>query len=355
MKTIKATRVTKTKKVTAAMKVLGIESTCHTFSIAIVEKRNGKFTVLANEVAKYPSTCEGYIPWKLADHHAVVFQQLLSDALAKSHISLSEISAVAYSQGSGIGHCLHVGFVAAKTLSKTLAVPLVPVNHSVAHIEIGRAFNCATTDPLIVYVSGGNTQILALDVNNKKEKHYRVYGETIDIGIGNFLDVLGRDLQLKPPDAAGVAHSAGKGKKFIELPYTVRGMNLAFSGLQTYISKKVLPQIKLGKLSAEDVCYSVQETAFAMLCEAVERALCHTGKKELLLCGGNARNQRLQEMLREVCHEHDVNFACTSFEYSGDQAAMIALTGIKMLESKSVPRDVTPRQRMRTDSTRIMW
>lgn len=335
-----------------ALRLLGIESTCHTFSIAIVEKRNGKFTVLANEVAKYPSTSEGYIPWKLADRHAVVFQQLLSAALAKSHTSLSEISAVAYSQGSGIGHCLHVGFVAAKTLSETLRVPLVPVNHSVAHIEIGRAFNCTTNDPLVVYVSGGNTQILALDGIKQR---YHVYGETIDIGIGNFLDVLGRELQLKPPDAAGVAHSATKGKKFIELPYTVRGMNLAFSGLQTYISKKVLPRVVSREVSKEDICYSVQETAFAMLCEAVERALCHTSKKELLLCGGNARNPRLQEMLREVCREHGAKFACTSFEYSGDQAAMIALTGVKMLESKSVPRDVEPRQRMRTDSTRITW
>ncbi len=350
------------------MIILGIESTAHTFSIAIAEKQtrekkekgkkekgnNGeKIQILSNATDKYPSTLEGYIPRKLADHHAEVFPKLLQEAILKSGVSLSAIDAVAYSQGSGIGHCLHVGFVAAKTLSSTLAIPLVPVNHSVAHIEIGKELYCKTSDPLVVYVSGGNTQIMTLD---EKARRYRVYGETIDIGIGNFVDVLGRTMKLTPPDAVGVVKAAQNGKKFIDLPYTVRGMNLAFSGLQTYIDKKVLPGVASGKYAVDDVAFSAQETAFAMLCEATERALCHTNKKEVLLCGGNARNQRLQEMLRLMCDEHHVNFAVTSFEHSGDQAAMIALTGIKLLEAKCPDmKSAIPRQRFRTDVSCICW
>ncbi|MFH1247194.1 MAG: tRNA (adenosine(37)-N6)-threonylcarbamoyltransferase complex transferase subunit TsaD [Candidatus Micrarchaeota archaeon] len=340
------------------MNVLGIESTAHTFSIAIAEKKekgkegNEKIEILSNVTDKYPSTLEGYIPWKLADHHASVFPQVLQEAITNAGVKSSEIDAVAFSQGSGIGHCLHVGFVAAKTISSTLNIPIVPVNHSVSHVEIGREFNCKTRDPLVVYVSGGNTQITCLNV---KAKRYHVYGETIDIGIGNFLDVLGRTLNLEPPDAVGVVHAAAKGKQFIDLPYTVRGMNLAFSGLQTYIDKKVLPQVANHKYSADDVAFSSQETSFAMLCEATERALCHTNKKEVLLCGGNARNKRLQEMLRLMCEEHKVNFAVTSFEHSGDQAGMIALTAIKMLEAKCVPKDLTPRQRFRIDASCVCW
>ncbi len=330
------------------MIVLGIESTAHTLSIAIAEKNKRKINILANESDKYASSLEGYIPHKLADHHAEVFPQLLRKAIDKANVSMKEIDAVAYSQGSGIGHCLHVGFVAASTFSTMLQVPLVPVNHSVAHIEIGREYNCKTKDPLVVYVSGGNTQIMCLD---KKTHKYHVYGETMDLGIGNFLDVLGRELKLKPPDAVGVVNAALNGKHYIEMPYVVKGMDLSFTGLQTYIGKKVIPS----NYRREDVCFSAQETAFAMLCEAVERALCHTGKKEILLCGGNARNKCLREMLREVCREHNVNFACTSFEYSGDQAAMIALTGIKMLEAKCKFKDLKPRQRFRTDAVHVCW
>ena len=337
------------------VKILGIESTAHTFSIAVAQKKGSKISILSNAADKYPSTAEGYIPWKLADHHAQVYPQVLEKALVDAKTNLNEIGAVAFSQGSGIGHCLHVGYVAAKSISSLLKVPLVGVNHGVAHIEVGKTFNCKTRDPLIVYVSGGNTQIMTLD---KKQHRYHVYGETIDIGIGNFLDVLGRRLSLNPPDAVGVLRAAAEPAKFIQLPYTVRGMNLAFSGLQTYIEKKLVPLVKekkQKKISPADVCFSAQETAFAMLCEATERALCHTGKKEILLCGGNARNRRLQEMLQLVCDEHKIKFAVTDDIYSGDQGAMIALTGVKMLEAKCISKDTMPRQRMRTDVTHVCW
>ncbi len=333
------------------MIVLGIESTAHTFSIAIAQRKRGKVQILSNIVDKYPSSLEGYIPRKLADHHADVFSQVLQNAVDAAGISLNDIGAVAFSQGSGIGHCLHVGYVAAKTISNVLGVPLVPVNHSISHIEIGKELYCKSSDPLVVYVSGGNTQIMALD---KQARRYHVYGETIDIGLGNLVDVVGRKLKLDPPDAVGVVNAALRGKNYINLPYTVRGMNLAFSGLLTYIEKKLAPQVG-AKYTVEDVCFSAQETAFAMLCEAVERALCHTNKKEVLLCGGNGRNVRLQEMLKSMCDEHKVNFAVTSFEYSGDQGAMIALTGIKMLEAKCKIKDVAPRQRFRTDASCVCW
>ncbi len=172
----------------------------------------------------------------------------------------------------------------------------------------------------------------------------------MDLGIGNFLDVLGRELKLNPPDAVGVVSSAKNGSNYIEMPYTVRGMNLSFSGLQTFISKKLI-----GKNNTNDICFSAQETAFAMLGETTERALCHTNAKELLLCGGNARNARLQEILASVAKEHGATFACTSFEYSGDQAAMIALTGLKMLQRKCISKELEPKQRYRTDAVHVCW
>jgi len=329
------------------MLVLGIESTAHSFGVGIVEERGGKARILANELSKYPSTRAGYIPRKLVEFHSKHFLKTIEDALEKADVGLNELSAVAYSYGPGIGHCLHFGYIVAKTLSAQLRIPLIPVNHAIAHVEIGK-FCGKMKDPLTVYVSGGNTQVLALHAE-KGEKRYHVFGETLDIGLGNFLDQVGRKLGLNPPDAVGVLTEAAKGKRFIQLPYTVKGMNTAFSGLLTAVEKMK------GKESNVDLCYSAQETSFAMLVEATERCLCHTRNEEVLLCGGNARNKRLQEMLELMSKEQGARFCATPPDLSGDQGAMIAYTGLLMLKHNAVPKNTEPNQKVRIDSQEISW
>lgn len=337
------------------MLVLGFESTAHTFGAAVVESSSPNASlasrentrVLSNEVSKYPSLREGYIPRKMAEHHAKHCREAAAAALAKARVKLRELDAIAYSQGPGIGHCLHVGYIAAKALSSLLGIPLIPVNHALAHVEIGRWW-CEARDPLVCYIAGGNTQIAArMHVNGGWR--YHVFGETLDIGLGNFLDLVGRKLELKPPDAVGVLNAAVKGRNFVELPYTVKGMNLAYAGMLT-----ALERLK-GKTSDGDLCFSAQETAFAAFVEAAERCLCHTRNKEVLLCGGNARNRRLQEMLRLMSEEHRARFCATSDEYSGDQAAMIALTGLLQHLAGATYEDLKPRQRMRLDSQVMKW
>ncbi|MCX6767387.1 MAG: tRNA (adenosine(37)-N6)-threonylcarbamoyltransferase complex transferase subunit TsaD [Candidatus Micrarchaeota archaeon] len=331
------------------MLVLGIESTAHTFGAAVVAEKKGKISVLSNECFKYPSTKEGYIPRKLADFHAEHWNEAAEAALSKAGKALDGIDAFAYSQGPGIGHCLHVGWVAAKTLSLLCGKPLVPVNHTVAHVEVGKWW-CKAKNPLVVYVSGGNTQIAALQKqDHNRHSHYRVFGETLDIGLGNFLDQVGRGLELEPPDAVGVLKEAAKGKALLPLPYTVKGMSVAYAGLLTKTKKMK------GTAPAADICYSAQEYAFSALVEATERCLCHTRNPEVLLCGGNARNRRLQEMLRLMSEEQGARFCVTPDDLSGDQAGMIALTGLLMLKAKAVPRDAEPRQRMRLDEPEIKW
>jgi N6-L-threonylcarbamoyladenine synthase/protein kinase Bud32 len=305
---------------------IGIESTAHTLGLGIVEEKNKKVRVIYNKSWKYPSTSEGYIPFKLAEHHSEnAFE--LAEELKKINV---KPDLIAYSQGPGIGSSLHVGFIIAKTLAFNYNARLVPVNHAIAHIEIGKS-ECKAKNPLIVYVSGGNTQIIT---QNKK---YEVIGETMDMGLGNMLDQLGRKLNLKPPDAIGVLKEAKKTKNLIPLPYTVKGMNFSFTGLLTAALKS--------KESREKVCYSAQEIAFSMLVEASERALCHTKNNEVLLVGGNARNKRLQEMLKIMSGQHNARFCIPSDEYCGDNAAMIALTGLLKPKTK----DVKPRQKMRVD------
>ncbi len=328
------------------MLILGIESTAHTLGIGIAGRRGKNAVVLSNEIAKYPSTRRGYLPRKLADFHAKNFPLVLKKALAKARCTLSQIDAIAFSRGPGIGHCLNAGFTAAHALSIFIDKPLVPVNHAIAHCTAVK-MPAGAKDPLVVYVSGGNTQIFY-----REQGRFRVIGETLDIGIGNFLDQLGRTLELDPPDAVGVLLEAQKTKNLVELPYVVKGMSTSYAGMLTFIQRMHSTHPGISK---QDLCYSGQETAFAALCEASERALLHSGKKELLLCGGNARNRRLQEMMSLVAQSHGAKFIAGPDALLGDNGAMIALTAIAMIESKTPLPPAMPVQDLRVDGEKIPY
>ncbi len=337
------------------MKILAIESTAHTIGVSIVESKAetagavgmDNTTVLSNEIARYPAKLEGFIPRKLADHHTKEYPKVLKAALQKADASLDQIDYFAYSQGPGIGHCLRIGWVAAHSLSLLHQKPLVPVNHTVAHVEVGK-WACDCRDPLVVYVSGGNTQILAKHAE-RNGNYYHVFGETLDVGIGNFLDVLGRELALKPPNAIGLLELAQHGKQFLQLPYTVKGNNLAFAGLQSAALR-----LK-GKHPLADICFSASEVAFSMLVEATERVLCHTGNGEVLLVGGVAQAKRLQQMYSLMCQDHRVKFAVVPPQYAGDQAGMIGVTAVKHVLAKDIRKETRPDQGIRIDSHAIRW
>ncbi|MBS7624823.1 MAG: KEOPS complex N(6)-L-threonylcarbamoyladenine synthase Kae1 [Candidatus Bathyarchaeia archaeon] len=298
---------------------LGIESTADDFGVGIVSF-NGK--VLANVNDVYIPEKGGIHPREASRHHAMVAGRVLSEAFERAGIKPKEVDVIAFSQGPGLGPCLRVGATAARALASYLNKPLVGVNHCLAHIEIGRMIG-GVKDPVTLYVSGGNTIVAAFEA-----RRYRVFGETLDIAVGNCLDVFAREAGLKPkagkPLGAVVEELALKGRKFIHLPYTVKGMDLSFSGLLT----AAISLLREGRHSLEDICYSFQEIAFSMLTEVTERALAHTEKGEVLLTGGVAANRRLQEMLRNMCEEHGARFYVVPKEYATDNGAMIAWTGV---------------------------
>ena len=303
---------------------LGIESTADDFGAAIVSFE-GK--VLSNANDTYMPKEGGIHPREAARHHAEVAEKVLAEALDKAEIKPRDISIVAFSQGPGLGPCLRTGATAARALASYLDVPLVGVNHCVGHIEIGKLATGAT-DPVTLYVSGGNTIVSAFEAGI-----YRIFGETLDIAIGNCLDVFARAVGLRQrrgaPFGAVVEELARKGKKFVSLPYTVKGMDLSFSGLLTAAVQAV--QSKKGSL--EDVCFSLQEVAFSMLTEVTERALAHTEKPEVLLTGGVAANKKLQSMLEVIADEHGARFCVVPLRFAADNGAMIAWTGILAYKS----------------------
>jgi N6-L-threonylcarbamoyladenine synthase len=314
------------------MLCLGIESTAHTFAASLVSEKE----VLSDERSSHTTEEGGMIPRELADHHTKVCLDVLKRAVAKKP------DLVAFSQGPGIGHALRIGAVAARALSSKYSVPLIGVNHCVAHLEIARRLT-GFEDPIMLYVSGGNTQVIGFESGR-----YRVFGETLDIGVGNLLDTFGRHAGIGFPAGAEIERLA-KGGKYIELPYSVKGMDSSFTGMLTKV--KTL----LGKHSLQDICFSLQEVAFAMLIEVSERAMAHTGKEELVLTGGVGANSRLQQMCRIMCDERNADFKPIPKRYAVDNAAMIAHTGIVMHKAGCQTRNSAVKQRWRTDEVEVLW
>jgi N6-L-threonylcarbamoyladenine synthase/protein kinase Bud32 len=297
---------------------LGIESTADDFGVGIV-KFNGE--VLANAVDGYIPVEGGIHPREAARHHAEVADKVLWQALTDAKIKPKDITCIAFSMGPGLGPCLRTGATVARALAAYLQIPLIGVNHSIAHIEIGK-LETGVKDPVTLYVSGGNTMVTAFEA-----MRYRVFGETLDIALGNCFDVFARHAGLKSqkglPLGAAIEQLACKGKTLITLPYVVKGMDLSLSGLLTAATT----QFQKGSWSLEDVCYSLQEHAFAMVTEVTERALAHTEKREVLLTGGVAANKRLQVMLKAIAEEHNAVFNVVPQRFATDNGAMIAWTG----------------------------
>jgi len=298
---------------------LGIESTADDFSVGIVSY-GGR--VHANIISAYMPEEGGIHPREAARHHAEVAGRVLAEAFKKARIRAVDVKVVAFSQGPGLGPCLRTGATAARALASYLRVPLVGVNHSIAHIEVGKLITGAT-DPVTLYVSGGNTIVSAFDAGR-----YRVFGETLDIAVGNCLDVFAREagLRQKPgmPFGAIVERLASQGKTFVPLPFSIKGMDLSFSGLLT----AAVELLRQRKYRLEDVCFSLQEVAFSMLTEVTERALAHTEKAEVVLTGGVGANKRLQSMIKVIADEHGASFSTVPTEFAIDNGAMIAWAGI---------------------------
>lgn len=297
---------------------LGIESTADDFGIGIATF-NGD--ILSNASSGYIPEEGGIHPREAARHHTEAADKVLRQSLSKAGVKPKDLSLIAFSQGPGMGPCLRTGATVARALASYLGVPLIGVNHSVAHIEIGK-LKTNSVDPITLYVSGGNTLISAFDA-----KRYRVFGETLDIALGNCLDVFARAAGLKHkqgmPLGATVERLAAKGNKLISLPYVVKGMDISLSGLLTAVTSL----LRKGKYRLEDLCYSLQEQSFSMVTEVTERALAHTEKQEVLLTGGVASNKRLQQMLSLIADEHDAKFNVVPRQFASDNGAMIAWTG----------------------------
>lgn len=325
------------------MITLGVEGTAHTLGVGIVDQ---DCNVLANVIDMFRPPQGGLHPREAANHHAEVAANVMSKAMGEAGLGPEDIDLVSFSMGPGLGPCLRVAATAARAFASMLKVPIIGVNHCIAHIEIGRALT-GCEDPVLLYASGGNTQVIAF-----AEGRYRIFGETQDIGIGNMLDKLGRDLGMGFYAGPELERLALEGKEYHELPYSVKGMDVAFSGMITAAMALYRKGVPL-----EDIALSVQETAFAMLTEVTERAMAHIGKREVLLGGGVAQNKRLCDMVADMAHERGAKMFVPERQFCRDNGAMIAWLGYEMYGSgvRMGIQDTTVRQRFRTDEVQVGW
>ena len=322
---------------------LGIESTAHTFGCGIIDNKG---RIYANVTDAYKTESGGIHPSEARLHHENVKDNVVGDALKAANLKIEDIDLISFSQGPGLAPCLLVGLKKATELSKKLNVPIVGVNHCIAHLEIGKLLTKAK-DPVLLYPSGANTQVIAYEGGK-----YRVFGETLDQGVGNFIDSFARYIGLGFPGGPKIEKLALNGKNYIELPYVVKGMDVSFSGILTNLKQKYDSK----KYAVEDLSYSLQENVFAMLVEVSERAMAHCGKNELVIGGGVGCNKRLREMCTIMCNERNGKFYAPPNEVLVDNGIQIAWLGIlqrKEATKKYDKIDIKPYER--TDDVKVTW
>lgn len=320
---------------------LGIESTAHTIAFCLIKDSK----LIKENRSIYTNKQGGIIPTEAAEHHDKVKNTLLTDLLIQTKIKWKDIDLIVISSGPGLPPSLAVGTRFAKELAIKHKKPIIGVNHLCAHLEIGKLLT-QVKDPVFVFVSGANTQIIAHEGNK-----YRIFGETLSSGLGNALDKFGRAINLGFPAGPKIEQLAKKGK-YIELPYTVKGMDIEPSGIVSAAIQKYKQGAK-----KEDLCFSIQETLFSMLVEVTERALAHTQKKEVLLIGGVAANKRLIQMLSIMCKERNNKFYYVPLKFSGDNSYMIAYLGLISYKAglKDNPKTIEFNPNWRIDQLETPW
>jgi len=330
--------------------VLGLEGSANKIGVGIV--RDGE--VLSNPRRTYITPPgQGFQPSDTARHHREHVLAVLREALDEAGVTPNQIDGVAYTKGPGMGAPLASVAVVARTIAQLWNKPILGVNHCIGHIEMGRLITGAE-NPTVLYVSGGNTQVIAYS-----QQKYRIFGETIDIAIGNCLDRFARVINVSndPSPGYNIEQLAKEGTKYLALPYAVKGMDVSLSGILSYIEERAPKLLESGEYTKADLCFSLQETIFAMMIEITERAMAHCGSKEVLIVGGVGCNLRLQEMMAVMCEERGGKLYATDMRFCIDNGAMIAQAGWEMLRvgMQTDWEDTAITQRFRTDDVTVKW
>lgn len=346
------------------MIAIGLEGSANKLGVGVIfhPQKGGPAQILSNVRHTYVSPPgEGFLPKDTAKHHRFYVVSVVKAALREAGITVNDVGCICYTKGPGMGAPLQSVALAARMLSLLWSKALVGVNHCVGHIEMGREITKAQ-NPVVLYVSGGNTQVIAYST-----QRYRIFGETLDIAVGNCLDRFARTLNISNDPAPGynIEQLAKKGKVLLDLPYAVKGMDCSFSGILARIDELAV-QMEQGSLrdavtrasvTPADLCFTLQETIFAMLVEITERAMAHVGSNQVLIVGGVGCNERLQQMMGLMAVDRAGSVYATDERFCIDNGIMIAHAGLLAYEAgfRTLLQDSTCTQRFRTDDVWVQW
>jgi len=305
--------------------ILAIETSCDDTSIAIM--RNN--AVLSNIVSSQQihELFGGVVPELASREHDKLIVPVLREALNKSKISLNQIDVIAYTRGPGLLGSLLVGSSFAKSLSLSLNIPLVEINHMHAHIlSIFIEDNVDKPEfPFIALtVSGGHTQLVLVESPIK----FTEIGTTLDDAAGEAFDKSGKILGLDYPAGPTIDKISKKGNpnRFVFTKPKVKGLNFSFSGLKTnfknFINSKSEDFIKN---NINHLCASLQHTIVEILIDKILNAQKIHVINDFVVCGGVSANSYLRQKLLDLKDSHDIKSYLPNVCYSTDNAAMIGV------------------------------
>lgn len=327
--------------------LLAIESSCDDTSAAVLH--NGK--VLANLVANQSIHEEygGVVPELASRAHMKHIVPVVDRALAQAGIDVTKINAVAFTRGPGLIGSLLVGACFAKSLSWSLDVPLIDVNHMQAHVLAHFIDDPQPQFPfLCLTVSGGHTQIVLV----RSHLDMEVIGQTHDDAAGEAFDKSAKILGLPYPGGPLIDKYAQQGnpKAFEFGKPKMDGLDFSFSGFKTsvlyFIQKQQRQNPDFVQENMADLCASIQHTIVAMLMEKLTQAAEEQGITEIAIAGGVSANSGLRNAVEQLGKEKGWNTYIPQFEYCTDNAAMIGIAGYyKFLKGEFASMDVNPTAR----------
>jgi len=332
--------------------ILGIESSCDDTAASVIY--NGK--ILSNVVAsqKVHSEYGGVVPELASRAHQQNIVPVVHQALEKANIDKSQLHAIAFTRGPGLMGSLLVGTSFAKSLAYGLNIPLIDVNHMQAHILAHfideEGFDKPEFPFLAMTISGGHTQI----VNVSSYFDMEVIGETIDDAVGEAYDKSGKVLGLGYPAGPEIDRRAqlGNPKAYKFTKPRVAGLNFSFSGLKTailyFIQREVKADPDFISKHLNDICASIQYTIIGILIDKLKLATKQTGINQIAIGGGVSANSGIRKALKDGEHKFGWKTYVPKFEFTTDNAAMIAIVGyLKYLEGDFADQSIAASARLK--------
>lgn len=311
--------------------ILGIESSCDDTSAAVIKGNKKLSNLIASQ--KIHQQFGGVVPELASRVHQQNIIPVVAQAIAQANIQKNEINAIAFTRGPGLLGSLLVGTSFAKSMSLALNIPLIEVNHMQAHILCHFIEDANTNSPTFPFicltVSGGHTQLVLV----RDYFDMEVLGETLDDAAGEAFDKLGKLFGLNYPAGAEIDRRAKEGNPFrfkFPLP-KLEGLKFSFSGIKTsvlyFVQKELEKNPKFIEENLNDLCASIQETIVRCLMNKVKECLELTEIKRVAIAGGVSANSYLRNELLILQEKQNYEVFIPKFEYTTDNAAMIAMVG----------------------------